>query len=42
MRTNEIKNEIYKIEKWEEKITQEDLKPRAKNYTYDLQQYEII
>ena len=26
MRTNKIKNEIYKIKKWEEKIKREDLK----------------
>ena len=26
MRTNEIKNEIYEIKKWEEKIKQKDLK----------------
>ena len=42
MGTNEIKSEVYEIEKWEEKITREDLKPRTKNYKYDLKQYEII
>ena len=26
MRTNKIKNEIYKIKKWDEKIQREDLK----------------
>ena len=29
MRTNKIKNEIYKIKKWEEKIKREDLKYKA-------------
>ena len=43
MRINEIKNQIiYQIEKWGEKIKQEDLKYKTKNYTYDFQQYEKI
>ena len=42
MRTNEVKNYIYKIKKWEEKIKREDLKYKTKNYTYDIQQYETI
>ena len=42
MRTNEIKNEMYEIKKWEEKIKREDLKYKTKNYTYDFQQYETI
>ena len=42
MRTNEIKNEIYEIKKWEEKIKQEDLKYKTKKYTYDFQQYETL
>ena len=42
MRTNEIKNEIYETEKWEDKIIREDLKYNAKSYTYDFKQYETI
>ena len=34
MRNNEIKKEIYEIKKWEDKIKQEDLKYKPKNYTY--------
>ena len=30
MRTNEIRNEIYGIKKWEEKIKQRDLKYKTK------------
>ena len=30
MRTNEIKNEIYEIKKWQEKIKREDLKYKTK------------
>ena len=41
MRTNEVKNEIFDIKKWEEKIKREDLIQRANKYKYDLQQYEI-
>ena len=37
MRTNEIKNEIYEIAKYEEKIKQEDLKYKTKSYKYDFQ-----
>ena len=37
MRTNEIKNEIYEIKKWEEKIKLEDLKYKTKKYAYDFQ-----
>ena len=37
--TNEIKNEIYEIKKWEDKIKREDLKYKTKNYTYDFQRY---
>ena len=33
MRTNEIKNKIYEIKKWKEKITQKDLKYETKKYT---------
>ena len=42
MTTNEIKNEIFEIKKWEEKIKREDLKYKTKNCTYDFQQYETI
>ena len=42
MRTKEIKNEIYEIWKWEDKIKREDLKYKTKNYTYNFQQYETI
>ena len=42
MRTNESKNEIYEIKKWEEKIKREDLKYKTKDYIYDFQQYETI
>ena len=31
MRTNEIKNEIYEIKEWEDKIKREDLKYKTKN-----------
>ena len=37
MRTNEIKNEIYEIAKYEEKIKQEDLKYKTKSCKYDFQ-----
>ena len=42
MRTNESKNEIYEIKKWEEKIKREDLKYKTKDYIYDFPQYEAI
>ena len=42
MRTDEIKNKIYEIKKWEEKIKREDFKYKTKNYAYDFQQYETI
>ena len=34
MRTNEIKNEIYEIKKWEEKIKRKDLKYETKICIY--------
>ena len=40
MRTNQIKNELYNIEKWEEKIYRKNLKYGANKYTYDFQQYD--
>ena len=42
MRTNEVKNEIFEIQIWEEKIKREDLKYKTKNYTYVIQQCETI
>ena len=42
MITDEIKNIIYEIKKWEEKIKPEDLKHKRKIYTYEFQQYETI
>ena len=41
MRNDEIKNEIYEIKQWKEKIKKEDLKYKKK-YKYDFQQYETI
>ena len=37
MRTNKIKNEIYEIKKWEEKLKREDLLYKANKYKYDFQ-----
>ena len=42
MRTNEIKNEIYQIKKWEEKTKRGDFKYKIKHCVYDFQQYETI
>ena len=42
MRTNEIKNEIDEIKKWEEKIKRKDLIYKANKYKYDFQSYETI
>ena len=42
MRTNEIKNEIDRIEEWHEKIERKDWKCETKKYIYDFQQYETI
>ena len=42
MRTNEIKNEINEIKKWEEKIKRKDLIYKANKYKYDFQKYEAI
>ena len=33
LRTNKIKEEVYGIKKWEDKIKREDSKYRTKNYT---------
>ena len=42
MRTNEIKNEIYEIKNWEEKIKRKDLKYETNKCTYDFQKSETI
>ena len=42
MGTDEIKNEIYQIKKYKEKIKREDLKYQTKKDTYDFQQYETV
>ena len=42
VRTNEIKNEIHEIKKWEEKVWRKDLIYKANKYKYDFQQYETI
>ena len=40
MRTDEIKNEIDEIRKWEEKINQKDLKYKTKKHLYDFKQFK--
>ena len=42
MRTNEIKNEIDEIKKWEDKIKGKYLKLETNKYMYDFQQFEMI
>ena len=42
MRSIEIKNEIDKIKKWEEKIKRKDFIYRANKCKYNFQQYETI
>ena len=42
MRTNEIRNEVYEIKKWEEKIKWKGLKYETRKYIYDFEQYETI
>ena len=42
MRTDEIKNEIDEIKKWEEKIERKDLKYKTNIYIHDFQQFETI
>ena len=42
MRSNEIKNEINEIRKWEEKIERKDWLYKANKYKYGFQQYEKI
>ena len=42
MRTDEIKNEVSEIKKWEDKIKRKDLKYKAGKYIYDFEHYETI
>ena len=42
MRTDEIKNEIDEIKKWEEKIERKDLKYKINKYLSDCQQFERV
>ena len=42
MRSNEIKNQIDEIQKWEDKIKRKDLKYETYKYIYDFQQFETI
>ena len=42
MRTNETKNEIYEIRKWEEVIKREDLKYETTKHRFDFQQFKTI
>ena len=37
-----MKNEIYKVKKWEEKIRRKDLLYKTNKYRYDFQKYETI
>ena len=42
MRENKIKNEIYEIKKWEQKIKTKYLNYETKDYIYAIQQYGTI
>ena len=42
MRENKIKNEIYEIKKWEQKIKTKYLNYETKYYIYAIQQYGTI
>ena len=42
MRNKEIKNELDKIKRWEEKIERKDLEYETKKYIYDFKIYETI
>ena len=42
MRTDEIKNEIDDIRKWEEKIEQNNLKYKTHKHLYGFQNFETI
>ena len=40
MRNDEIKNEVYEIKKWENKIRRKDLKYEANKYVFDFQRFK--
>ena len=40
MRNDEIKNEVYEIKKWENKIRRKDLKYEANKYAFDFQRFK--
>ena len=42
MRTNEIKDEIDEIKKWDKKINRKDWKYDIKKYVYGIQQFESV
>ena len=42
MKTNDIKNEVCKIEKWKDKTKRKDLRYETKKYIYNFQQCDII
>ena len=42
MRADAVKNEIYEIKKWGEKIERKDLEYEASKYKHDFQQYKTI
>ena len=42
MRNDKIKNEIYEIKKWKNKIKRKDLKYETNKYVFDFQQFETI
>ena len=42
MRTNEIKNQIDEIKKWEEKGRRKDWVYKTNKYKYSFQQYDTI
>ena len=42
MRTNEIKNDIDEVKKWEDKIKQINFKHETKKHIFDFQQFELI
>ena len=42
MRTNKLKNEIYEVKNWEEKIKRKNLKYKTTNYIYNFQQNETM
>ena len=42
MRNIQIKNEIDRIKKWENKVKRKDLIYKVNKFKYDFQQYEIM